>query len=58
MIVTACRDDEHRRRAKELGALKFLTKPIDFDLLRVRLRELPMPLTEEAHRSIEWPLTS
>jgi CheY-like chemotaxis protein len=41
MMVTAYGDDERRRRAKELGALEFLTKPIDFDLLRVRLRELP-----------------
>jgi CheY-like chemotaxis protein len=41
MMVTAYGDDERRRRAKELGAVEFLTKPIDFDLLRVRLRELP-----------------
>ena len=41
MMVTAYGDDERRRRAKELGAVEFLTKPIDFDLLRVRLRQLP-----------------
>jgi CheY-like chemotaxis protein len=41
MMVTAYGDDERRRRAKELGAVEFLTKPIDFDLLSVRLRELP-----------------
>jgi two-component system chemotaxis response regulator CheY len=41
MMVTAYGDDERRRHAKELGAADFLTKPIDFDLLRVRLRQLP-----------------
>jgi len=41
MMVTAYGDDERRRRAKELGAAEFLSKPIDFDLLRVRLRQLP-----------------
>jgi CheY-like chemotaxis protein len=40
MMVTAYGDDERRRRA-ELGAAEFLTKPVDFDLLRVRLRQLP-----------------
>ena len=41
MMVTAYGDDERRRRAKELGAAEFLSKPIDFDRLRVRLRQLP-----------------
>ena len=41
MMVTAYGDDERRRRAKELGAAEFLSKPIDFDQLRVRLRQLP-----------------
>ena len=41
MMVTAYGDDERRRRAEELGAAEFLTKPVDFDLLRVRLRQLP-----------------
>jgi CheY-like chemotaxis protein len=40
MMVTAYGDDERRRRAEELGAAEFLTKPVDFDLLRVRLRQL------------------
>ena len=35
------RGSMRRRRATELGAAEFLTKPIDFDLLRVRLRRLP-----------------
>ena len=41
MMVTAYGDDERRRRAEKLGAIEFLTKPIDFDRLRVRLRQLP-----------------
>ena len=41
MMVTAYGDDDRQRRAKELAAAEFLTKPIDFDLLRVRLRQLP-----------------
>jgi DNA-binding response OmpR family regulator len=40
MMVTAHGDDERRRR-KELGAAEFLTRPVDFDRLGVRLRELP-----------------
>ena len=31
MMVTAYGDDERRRRANELGAAEFLTKPVDFD---------------------------
>jgi DNA-binding response OmpR family regulator len=41
MMVTAYGDDERRRRAEELGAAEFLTKRVDFDLLKVRLRQLP-----------------
>jgi CheY-like chemotaxis protein len=41
MMVTAYGDDERRRRADELGAAEFLTKPVDFDRLKVRLRQLP-----------------
>jgi CheY-like chemotaxis protein len=41
MMVTAYGDDERRRRADELGAAQFITKPVDFELLKVRLRELP-----------------
>jgi CheY-like chemotaxis protein len=40
MMVTAYGDDERRHRAKELGAAEFLSKPVDFDLLRVQLRQL------------------
>jgi CheY-like chemotaxis protein len=41
MMVTAYGDDERRRRAGELGAFEFLTKPIDFDRLKAQLRQLP-----------------
>ncbi len=41
MMVTAYGDDERRRRARELGAAEFLTKPVDFDLLKEQLRQLP-----------------
>jgi CheY-like chemotaxis protein len=41
MMVTAYGDDERRRRASELGAFEFLTKPVDFDRLKAQLRRLP-----------------
>ena len=41
MMVTAYGDDERRRRADELGAAEFITKPVDFDLLKEQLRRLP-----------------
>ena len=41
MMVTAYGDDQRRRRARELGAFEFLTKPVDFDLLKARLAQLP-----------------
>ena len=41
MMVTAYGDDERRRRASELGAAEFLTKPVDFDALKAQLRQLP-----------------
>lgn len=40
MMVTAYGDDERRRRASELGAWDFITKPVEFDQLKARLREL------------------
>jgi DNA-binding response OmpR family regulator len=40
MMVTAYGDDERRRRATELGAFEFLTKPVDFDRLKAQLRQL------------------
>src|SRR5208282_6419839 len=41
MMVTAYGDDERRRRAGELGAAEFITKPVDFDRLKAQLRQLP-----------------
>jgi CheY-like chemotaxis protein len=40
MMVTAYGDDERRRRARELGASEFITKPVDFDQLKEQLRQL------------------
>ena len=41
MMVTAYGDDERRRRAAELDAVEFITKPVDFDQLKTQLRLLP-----------------
>jgi len=41
MMVTAYGDDERRHRANDLGALEFVTKPVDFDWLKEQLRHLP-----------------
>jgi CheY-like chemotaxis protein len=41
MMVTAYGDDERRRRASNLGANEFITKPVDFDTLKAQLRQLP-----------------
>ena len=41
MMVTAYGDDERRRRAGEYGAVEFVTKPVDFDLLKAQLQQLP-----------------
>ena len=40
MMVSAYGDDERRQRASELGAAQFITKPVDFDLLKAQLRQL------------------
>jgi CheY-like chemotaxis protein len=41
MMVTAYGDNERRRKASELGAFEFITKPVDFDQLKVQLQRLP-----------------
>ena len=41
MMVTAYGDEERRRLAGEYGAAEFVTKPVDFDLLKAQLRQLP-----------------
>lgn len=45
MMVAAYGDDERRRRAAEYGAAQFLTKPVDFDLLKEQLRQMPSAAT-------------
>jgi CheY-like chemotaxis protein len=40
MMVTAYGDDGRRRLASEYGATEFITKPVDFDLLKTQLRDL------------------
>jgi DNA-binding NtrC family response regulator len=40
IMVTAYGDDERRRKADEYGAAAFVTKPVDFDLLKQQLRQL------------------
>jgi CheY-like chemotaxis protein len=44
MMVTAYGDEERRRRAAEYGAAEFVTKPVDFDFLKERLRQLHAPI--------------
>jgi CheY-like chemotaxis protein len=41
MMVTAYGDDERRRRATEWGAAEFITKPVDFEVLKQQLQRLP-----------------
>ena len=40
IMVTAYGDDERRRKASEFGAAEFVTKPVDFDLLKHQLQQL------------------
>ena len=41
IMVTAYGDDERRRTASECGASDFVTKPVDFELLKRHLEQLP-----------------
>lgn len=43
IMVTAYGDDERRRRAAEFGAAEFVTKPVDFEMLKQQLQQLPAP---------------
>ena len=43
IMVTAYGDDERRRKAHEYGAAEFVTKPVDFNLLKQQLQHLPVP---------------
>ncbi|MBN9085566.1 MAG: response regulator [Reyranella sp.] len=40
IMVTAYGDDERRRKASEFGAAEFVTKPVDFALLKQQLQQL------------------
>src|ERR1041384_3461863 len=40
MMGTAYGDEQRKRRADELGAVEFITKPVDFDLLKEQLGRL------------------
>jgi CheY-like chemotaxis protein len=40
MMITAYGDEENKNTAYSLGADDFLTKPIDFGLLKVKLKEI------------------
>jgi CheY-like chemotaxis protein len=46
-MVTAYGDDERRRRASEYGAAEFVTKPVDFNLLKQQLQQL----ATQSHRA-------
>ena len=43
IMVTAYGDDERRQTARKYGAAEFVTKPVDFDLLKQQLQQLPAP---------------
>ena len=47
IMVTAYGDDERRRKAQEYGAAEFVTKPVDFELLKSHLQQLSPPLHRE-----------
>ena len=40
MSFSSYGDDDHRRRAAEDGVFEFVTKPVDFDLLKAQLLRL------------------
>ena len=58
MMVTAYGDEERRRRANEYGAFEFVTKPVDFDMLKEQLRQLPTRPTRPAARRCLRPRSS
>ena len=43
IMVTAYGDDERRQTARKFGAAEFVTKPVDFDLLKQQLQQLRAP---------------
>ena len=49
IMVTAYGDDERRRKASEYGAAEFVTKPVDFIVLKQQLQQLS-PQSHKAER--------
>jgi len=47
IMVTAYGDEERRRKAAEFGAAEFVTKPVDFELLKQQLQQLPAPSAQD-----------
>jgi CheY-like chemotaxis protein len=47
IMVTAYGDDERRRKAAEFGASEFVTKPVDFIVLKRQLQQL----SPQSHRA-------
>jgi CheY-like chemotaxis protein len=43
IMVTAYGDDERRQTARQYGAAEFVTKPVDFALLKQHLQQLRAP---------------
>ena len=46
-MATAYGDDERGRLADEFGGAEVIAKPVDFDLLKAQLRQLP-PISARA----------
>ena len=47
IMVTAYGDDERRAKAAQFGAAEFVTKPVDFEVLKQQLQRLPLPSAQE-----------
>ncbi len=40
MMITAYGDEDNYRRAMQLGANDFITKPVDFNMLKEKIKTL------------------
>jgi CheY-like chemotaxis protein len=49
-------DDDRSRRASKLGAAQFLSKPVDFDLLKEQCAGFPPPSGNKTARLNDWLL--
>jgi DNA-binding response OmpR family regulator len=54
-MVTAYGDDERRQGASEYGAADFITKPVDFDVLKAQLRRLQASSRREGGAALGEP---